>query len=108
DLQADGQVDSGAEGSADCSWGEAQVLEELGEGLGEDQTRAFLSHNHTTPHTRQIHTPRLHTHTNTHTNTNTHTHTHKPNQQYCLCVYVTYQGSFLRGSVQHALQGVGT
>lgn len=58
-LQADSQVDPGAEGSADCARRQAEVFEELGEGLRESKTRPLLCYHHTASHARQIQTPRL-------------------------------------------------
>lgn len=49
-LQADGQVDPGAEGGADGTWRQAEIFEELGEGLCESETRTLLSYHHTAPH----------------------------------------------------------
>lgn len=60
-LQADGQVDPGAEGGADGARRQAEILEELGEGLRESEARALLRYHHTAPHARQIQTPRLET-----------------------------------------------
>lgn len=62
-LQTDSQVDPGAEGSADGARRQAEVFEELGEGLRESETRPLLCYHNTAPHTRQIQTPRLETHT---------------------------------------------
>lgn len=62
-LQADGQVDPGAKGGADGAWRQAEIFEELGEGLRESEARTLLCDHHTAPHTRQIQTPRLETHT---------------------------------------------
>ena len=81
DLHAEGQVDPGAEGGADGPGREAQVFEELGEGLGQQQARTLLRYHHTAPHTRQVQPPRLETHTHT------HTHTHKPSFNF-ICFYV--------------------
>lgn len=64
-LHADGQVDPGAEGGADSARRQAEVFEELGEGLRQGQTGALLGDHHTAPHARQIHTPRLDTQTHT-------------------------------------------
>ena len=68
DLHAEGQVDPGAEGGADSPGGEAQVFEELGEGLGQQQARTLLRDHHTAPHTRQVQPSRLerHRHTSSH------------------------------------------
>lgn len=62
-LHADGQVDPGSEGSADSARRQAEVFEELGEGLRQGQAGALLGDHHAAPHARQIHTPRLDTHT---------------------------------------------
>lgn len=61
DLQADGQVDPGAEGCADGARRQAEVFEELGERLRESETGTLLCYHHTAPHTRQVQTPRLET-----------------------------------------------
>lgn len=62
-LQADGQIDPGAEGGADGPRRQAQVFEKLGEGLREREAGSLLSHHHTASHTRQVETPSLkHTH----------------------------------------------
>lgn len=58
-LQADGQVDPGAEGGADGTRGKADIFEELGEGLRESETRTLLRYHHTAPHARQVQTPSL-------------------------------------------------
>lgn len=58
-LQADGQVDSGAEGGADGPGRQAQVLEEFGEGLRERQAGALFGHHHAAAHAGQVHPPRL-------------------------------------------------
>lgn len=59
DLQADGQVDPGAEGSANSTGRQAEIFEELGEGLGEREARTLFCYHHTAPHARQIQTPSL-------------------------------------------------
>ena len=51
DLHAYGQVDPGAEGGADSSRRQAEVFEELGEGLRESEARPLLCDHHTAPHT---------------------------------------------------------
>lgn len=51
-LQADGQVDPGAEGGADGTRRQAEIFEELGEGLRESETRTLLCYHHTAPHAR--------------------------------------------------------
>lgn len=62
-LHADGQVDPGAEGSANSAWRQAKIFEEFGEGLRESESRTFLCYHHTASHTRQIQTPSLEGHT---------------------------------------------
>lgn len=59
DLQADCQVDPAAEGGADGSRVESQVLEEFGEGLRQGRPRTLLRHNHAGPHPRQVQPSRL-------------------------------------------------
>ena len=58
-LQADGQVDPAAEGRADRSWMEAEVFEELGEGVRERHPGPLLRHHHAGPNPGQIQTPSL-------------------------------------------------
>lgn len=54
DLQADCQVDPAAEGGADGSGVESQVLEEFGEGLRQGYPGTLLCYNHAGPHSRQV------------------------------------------------------
>ncbi len=61
-LHAYGQVDPGAEGGADGARRQAQIFEELREGLREGEARTLLCYHHAAPHARQIQTPRLETH----------------------------------------------
>lgn len=58
-LQADGQVDPAAEGGADGSRVEPQVLEEFGEGLRQGRPGTLLSYDHTGPHPGQVQPSRL-------------------------------------------------
>ncbi len=58
-LQADGQVDSAAKGRADRSWVEAEVFEELREGVCERHPGPLLRHHDTGPNPGQIQTPSL-------------------------------------------------
>lgn len=51
-LQADGHVDAATKGGADGAGGQAQVLEDLGEGLGEGDARPLLRHHHAGAHAR--------------------------------------------------------
>ena len=50
--QADGHVDAATKGGADGAGGQAQVLEDLGEGLGEGDARPLLRHHHAGAHAR--------------------------------------------------------
>lgn len=59
DLQADCQVDPAAEGGADGSRVESQVLKEFGEGLRQGCPGTLLCYNHTGPHPRQVQSSRL-------------------------------------------------
>lgn len=58
-LQADGQVDSAAEGRADWSRVKAEVFEELREGVCERHPGPLLRHHDTGPNPGQIQTPSL-------------------------------------------------
>lgn len=58
-LQADGQVDSAAEGRADRPWVEAQIFEELREGERERHPGPLLCYHHTGPNSGQIQTSSL-------------------------------------------------
>lgn len=58
-LQADGQVDPAAEGGADGPRVEAQIFEELREGVCEGHPGPFLCHHHTGPNSGQIQTSSL-------------------------------------------------
>lgn len=53
-LQAHGHVDSAAERGADGARRQAQVFEDLGEGLGERDARPLLRHHHARAHARQV------------------------------------------------------
>ena len=55
-LQTDDGVDTTAEGGGDGVSPEAQGGEEGGEGGEEGGTRPLVSHNHTRPHAREVHT----------------------------------------------------
>lgn len=59
DLQTNGQVDPAAEGGADGSRVEPQVLEELGEGLGQGRPGTLLSYHHAGPDPGQVQTSGL-------------------------------------------------
>lgn len=59
DLEADCQVDPAAEGGADGSRVESQVLEEFGEGLRQGCPGTLLRYDHTGPHPRQVQPSRL-------------------------------------------------
>lgn len=54
DLQADCQVDPAAEGGADGSGVESQVLEEFGEGLRQGYPGTLLCYDHAGPHSGQV------------------------------------------------------
>lgn len=58
-LQTDGQVNPGAESSADSSGGKPHVLKQLREGMCEGQARPLLCYHHAAPNTRQVHSARL-------------------------------------------------
>lgn len=58
-LEAYGKVDPRPKGGADGPRRQAEILEELGEGLRKRETWSLLSHDHTAPHARQVQTPRL-------------------------------------------------
>lgn len=58
-LQADRQVDPAAEGGADGSGVEPQVLEEFGEGLRQGCPGTLLSYHHTGPDPGQVQASRL-------------------------------------------------
>lgn len=54
-LQADGHVDPAAEGGAHSACGQAQVFEELAEGLCQGDPRPLLCNHHACTHTGQAH-----------------------------------------------------
>lgn len=58
-LQTDGQVNPRTKSGADSSGRQADVLEQLREGVWEGESRAFLCYHHTASHTRQAHTTGL-------------------------------------------------
>lgn len=58
-LQTDRQVDPAAEGGADGSGVEAQVLKEFGEGLRQRRPGTLLSYHHTRPDPGQVQPSRL-------------------------------------------------
>lgn len=60
-LQADGQIDPAAEGRADGARVEAQVLEELGEGVGQRHPGTLLRHHDAGPDPGQVQPPSLDT-----------------------------------------------
>lgn len=53
-LQTDGDVDSRTEGGADGAGGQADVFEELGEGMSERNSRPFLRNHHTSADAGQV------------------------------------------------------
>lgn len=53
-LQADGNVHPAAERGADGARRQAQVFEDLGEGLGERDARPLLRHHHARAHAGQV------------------------------------------------------
>lgn len=58
-LQTDRHIHPAAEGGADGSWWEAQVLEDLWEGLGECYAWPLLCYHHARTHARQVHISQL-------------------------------------------------
>lgn len=58
-LQADGQVDPAAEGGAHGPRVEAEVFEELGEGVSERHPGPLLRHHHAGPDAGQVQPPSL-------------------------------------------------
>lgn len=58
-LETDGRVDTATELGGDCVRGKAEGGEEGREGSEERGARTLLTHHHTRPHTRQIHSLRL-------------------------------------------------
>lgn len=59
DLQADRQVDPAAEGGADSSGVESQILKEFGEGLGQGCPGTLLCYHHAGPDPGQVQPSRL-------------------------------------------------
>ena len=59
-LQTYSHVDPAAESGADGTWRQAQVFEELGEGLGEGDAWPLFCHHHARAHTWQVHVTQLH------------------------------------------------
>lgn len=77
-LQADGQVDPAAERRADRSGVEAEVFEELGEGVCERHPGPLLRHHHAGPNAGQIQTTSLQQRTPRHTTAPSSSHLISP------------------------------